>query len=228
MSNLDQFRTGPKFFDIDYLSMFKSLLPRGPIWGFYLRVESTVLQDSATITDEIQDDALAVEEIQDSIDFGESLATTKFGDLLSCFASECARFEQRYWKLVQESVPGLADELLTEWQKQLAILPGIKSPQDIQKECHAKVTNEHLTTTTQYFIDYAATMGFEITISSGYAVPRRRGVARMGNNQPRMGGTSQYSIWHITVVSGTGSLEQLQETFQRIKQAHKVIVWTIL
>jgi uncharacterized protein YmfQ (DUF2313 family) len=224
----EKFRLYAKYTVADYLSMLKSLLPRGPIWGFFFSESSSDFWQDTISGDEIQDTHNSTEIIQDIVDgVGDVTANTKFGLLLACFASELTRFEQRYWDVSNEAVPGLAVELLPEWNAQLGISVGSRSTEEQQAEAHAKATSEHEVTTDQYFIDYAEKLGFVIEITQGGSEPRRMGVARMGID-PRMGGTGQNNAWHITVVSGTGNLNQLQEVFQTIKQAHKVIVWTIL
>lgn len=214
----------------DYLTMFTGLLPRGIIWGINRLLFSDVVQDIIASTEIWQDLNSGTDIVQDVISALSDEDGSLLGRWLSCFGTELWRVESQCWTLMRELTPGLADELLTEWEDMLGLPEdcfGVAPTlEERQRAAHAKFVDTYKTTTNQFYVDYAATLGFVVTVvgvPSG-ADPRIMGVARMGVE--RMSATkSGNSILQITVISGTGNLAQMKCIFEKIKQAHVIIVW---
>ncbi len=94
-----------------------------------------------------------------------------------------------------------------------------------QQQAHAKLFAAYEVTDLDFYLSYAAELGFNITvvqIPAEYA-PRIMGVARMGVE--RMGGRGGFSILEVTINSGTSDNELLKCAFSKVKQAHVVIVY---
>jgi len=230
--DLEQFKIYEKYKEGDYLGMFKSLLPRGFIWGFKRSLDTEILQDVVDANEgTIQDSVTSTEAIQDTVADLSNISDSLFGRLLSCFSNELARFSKRFYTLIREAVPGLSVELLEQHEEQLGLpdecAPPGQTLEERQTAAHTKYYQEYETTTNQHYIDYADSYGFTVTIDEEalQRQPRIMGVARMGSTQPRMGGRSAYSVLVITVTDGEGSLDYLKCVFQRIKQAHLAIYW---
>lgn len=219
-----------KYDEPSYLTMMIGLLPRGIIWGVDRLLYSEIVQDIIASSDIWQDINSGTDVIQDvETALGDSDGSL-LGRWLSCFGSELWRVEAKCWELMRELTPGLAEDLLTEWEEMLGL------PEDCygsaptlaerQRAAHAKFVDTYKTTTNQFFIDYAATLGFVVTVVGvpASATPRIMGVARMGAER-MTANKSGNSILEITVISGTGNLAQMQCIFNKIKQAHVIIVW---
>lgn len=231
----------------NYLDMLRKLLPRGPLWGFFISSTEDAIQD--TYADEpVYDDVISAADedtINDTISGSFDYASSTLGKFLSVIAAELERFEQRAYDLQREYVPGLSVELLDEWFEQTVrdeYERALCGDDDDAKRrlAHGKIYNEAQPATAQFFIDYAATLGFVITVnenptysnpfimSSEYPNFSKMGVATDPSAQPdvkRMGGRGAFSIVEMTVVSGTGNIQLMQELFDKTKPAHVVIVW---
>ena len=217
-----------KYYTQEYTEQLKKLFPRGLLWKWGTYTISNLLQDVISGA-ELQDSVSSPSVIQDVIDDPGSTGHL-FTRFLSCFASELSRVEGFAWDLLAQSDPGVATTLLEDWERVLG-LPGpceaglTLTIEDRQRRARAKLLDEFQTATEQYYIDYAASLGFTVTIEEIPAEysPRIMGIARMGVE--RMGGRGGFSIMQVTVVSGTGNLDQLRCAFNSIKPAHVVIVW---
>ena len=188
-----------------YLHLLKTLLPRGPIWGWDKLVFIQFIQDVIVSHMIWQDAVSAPDEIQDSVTGTGEASGSLFARLLSCFADELSRLERDAYRLMRESVPGLSVELLPDYERVLGLpekcIVGPLTLEDRQRAAHAKMFDTFKVTTFQYFIDYAATLGFVIEIQEVpfFAEPRIMGVARMGKE--RMAGRGSLSVFLITVIS---------------------------
>lgn len=233
---LQQYQPVQRYDGTAYLEMLQSLLPKGIIWVFTVLVNSTRLIDMllGTGNQQVQDTVTSSEnpQTQDIVTPEGGFSGSVFGRLLSCFASELSRFETRVNDMERELVPGLSLELLPRWEEMLGLPEScdIDNPQTIeerQRAAHAKYYGAFQTVTNQYLVDYAAALGFEITVEEQILDDGSfiLGQAIMGAGGNVMGGRGTYAILKITVISGTGNGEQLQCTFARIKPAHTVIVW---
>lgn len=220
---------------MDFFSMLKGLLPRGNIWNPWIKQHPEEWRD--TIGSETNDNPAYQDNTidgypayQDNI-AGTVLGEPKnsvFGDLLLIFSQEIARLHDRIYALMNESIPGLSVELLSDWET-VAGLPNEFTPVGLsveerqslvhQKITQGKGTNDglELTQNESFFIDYAANMGYTITISY-YGTPFRVGVSRVGD---RVGGSAVSYYWVVT-----GDYDSiLQSLFEEIKPAHTIIVW---
>lgn len=227
-TEFDQYKLRSRWNTTEYTHMFCSLLPRGLIWlceGFTLpRVIQDVVsgytwQDSLSSSDEVQD------VIQETGSAGNLLRR-----ILSTMASELVRFEDDGWRLINETDPGVSTDLLEDWERVLGLPESCFQDQALsieerQRQAHAKLFDTYKTTTEQFYVDYAETLGFVVTVTElpSATTPRRLGVARMGVE--RMGGRGGYSILEVTVISGTSDQDLLECAFAKVKQAHVIIVY---
>jgi hypothetical protein len=226
----EQYSIDPIYDGDDYLKMLKGLLPRGFIWGWDNLDFPQLIQDVISGAIEWQDNKSTGTEIQDTKDLTGSASGNLVGRYLSVIASELERLEIKSWQLLNESDPGVAIDLLPDWERVLG-LPGncVTVSQNIterQRAAHAKLFDEYKTSNEQFYIDYAATLGFTITIDETPAIaePTISGVAICGRN--RCGsGFGGNSVMEITITAGTGNLAYLQCIFGEIKQAHVIILW---
>ncbi len=218
-----------KYGEREYLEQLKQLLPLGLVWGFLARAGVEIWQNVIPPGNQYQDTTTGSAVVQGVVSRPGAIADTLFGRLLSCFAAELARVEQRVTGLRREEIPGLSVELLPEWENEAGLpdscVATTATVEERQRSVHARILGEYATITVGYLVDYATTLGFSIlveetTISSE---PRIMGVARMGRQ--RMGGFGAFSVVVITVLSGSGNLDQMKCIFSRIKPAHVVIVW---
>jgi len=212
-----------------YLGMLRWLLPRGKIWGFSERIVSDVLQDIIPPGTYLQDSVDAPDIVQDVAYSGSDSITTLLGRLLSVFGAELARLEIRAWQLWGESVSGLSVELLTEWETMHGLpnhcTVAVADQDERQITVHTKQYTTAQTTTEQFYIDYAAGLGFGITLGrpTGGDEAGIAGVARAGLN--RCVGRGANSTYEITVNTGTGSLAVMQCIFLDLIPAHIIIEW---
>lgn len=217
-----------KYTEAQYLNQLRKLLPRGLLWGFDIPAALRSLQD-VVFGYVVYQDGSTGDELQDSVFDSTSVSSSTFGLLLSCFAAELERIQQRATDLQRERIPGLSSELLAEWENDLGLPDPCTGPLSDLTERRAavmaKAFQEYATVTANFLIDYAATLGFvvEVEETASSNQPRRIGVARMGVE--RIGGLLSHGLVVVRVISGTGNLDQLQCTFQRIKPAHVVLIW---
>jgi len=161
--------------------------------------------------------------------------------LLMAFAEELERFEGDKTRLVQESIPGLSNELLPEWETELGIPePGDELGATLDERraaAHAKYVSKYDGQSSQFYIDYATNLGAVVTIqeyfgySSIFRVDKNR-VDRTpleGVAGARLWGLGARFKWIVTVYDlGEVTLEYLQGRFERMKPAHTLIVWVII
>lgn len=223
----EQFKLVQRWFEGAYTTQLKTLLPKGMAWVFNRAIFTSVIQD-VVVGEVLQDTTDSVNVIQDvttSAASGDLLTR-----LLSCFASELARLEAEGWRLVNETDPGVATDTLEDWEKLLGLPEKCFNAQQLsiaerQRQAHAKLYDTFKITNETFYIEYALSLGFVITIESMpvSTSPRRMGVARMGVQ--RMGGSGGWSIMEVTVVEGLSDIGLLQCAFDKVKQAHVIIVW---
>jgi uncharacterized protein YmfQ (DUF2313 family) len=224
----------------DYLHMLRKLLPKGEIWGWHIFREGEVLYDTFDPYPKVNDSTSVTDRILDTIQTPTDLSSTELGLFCSVPASELARLEERAYDLISESVPGLSNEMLDEWYEQTvadASEQALVGDDDDSKRqlAHAKVFRASQTANAQYFIDYAETLGFTITVNENPQAsnPFICGVSKMGlvadpvtgPDIHAMGGRGAFSVVEFTVTAGDGNYELMQELFRKDKPAHVVIVW---
>lgn len=160
------------------------------------------------------------------------------GKILMAFAVELERLEERVIALRREAIPGLSRELLTEWERDLG-LPDVCSTlaatvEERAQIAHAKYTGNYFGLNKDFFIEYAESLGFTITVTeyigagSVFRVDVNR-VDRMpliGVDGARLWSKVAKFRWIVTVYSaGDVSLEYLKCRFEQLKPAHTEIVW---
>lgn len=145
-----------------------------------------------------------------------------FDLLLEAFAVELDRFEQRVTDWLNESVPGLSVELLSDWERNLLLpdeQPAIgDSTSARQDRVHTKWTATY-SPTPRFLIDYAAGLGMTITISYGSAAVF--GSAVFGDLFAIGGGPNTFTI---TGVSGANQI-LLDKYVQKFKPAHTEVFY---
>jgi len=94
-----------------------------------------------------------------------------------------------------------------------------------QRQVHEKIIAETQTVTKQYLIDYAAGLGWTITIEETNLSDQAfiLGVVVMGVNP--LGGVNSYANIKITITDGPADTTLLKCIFDRIKPAHVTIQW---
>lgn len=106
-----------------------------------------------------------------------SIANSVWSDFLLIFACELARLQTDVRNLLKESIPGLSEDLLPEWERVAGIPDECSSLATTlsqrQQIVHAKITQakgeftgEFLPLTEEYFINYASSLNMEITITT--------------------------------------------------------------
>lgn len=229
-----------------YLRAFRGLFPQGFIWGFNSVPSSdNAIQDAITAPDQIQDQVGGPDSIQDSIfgTLGGLVASTKFGNFISVFSTEVWRFQNRIYDLYKESIPGLSVELLPDWERAAGIPNAcIISVDDLtleERQCnvHAKIfLRPSGGLTKQFYIDYAATLGFTIVITEFSTLSQPFLVGPVGVDPFDIGGrmgdriNSSTSVANVQfeIVAGPTDPEQiarLQCEINELKPAHVVITW---
>jgi uncharacterized protein YmfQ (DUF2313 family) len=143
--------------------------------------------------------------------------------LLSCFASELERFEERVTALLTEMVPALSSELLEDWER-VAGLPDECSAlgateEERQNTVHEKITAQYAYMNEQFYIDYAAALGVTITIDTcGGAVEEARcGIARCG--VARCANLDTMFWWQVSLPTGHPMNPTIECLFQKMKPA---------
>ena len=94
------------------------------------------------------------------------------GKLFQAFADELANFQAFVTLFLNESIPGLAVELLPEWEADLG-LPDecskeIQTIVERQTAVHAKHTANYSGQHKQFYIDYAAALGINIAVQESF------------------------------------------------------------
>jgi len=227
-----KFKLPQKWIAYDYLESLLTFLPDGFIWIFEKFILDEIVQDV------IGEDDTSWEDSTDSLDIVQDTTFTDGSDgnilrrVLSCFASELERIESSVWASINQSDPGVAIEILSDWENQLGLPEScfadlVLSIEERQRIAHAKLINSNQTANIEFYETYAESLGFDVTVEEipEDSAPRIMGVAIMGVEP--MGGYGGNSILRITVNSGTSDVTILQCAINKIKPAHITITWVI-
>jgi len=213
----------------DWYGAIRKFLPRGPKWRLlYKNDESNLWIDTVDVIDTI--DTVGTIDTVDTINYGGVGTFSDLQNLLLVLAGELERFDTRKRTLENESIPGLSSEMLEDWERVAGIpdfcnaaVYATQTVSERQAAVHQKITQgkgdpdqTRVTQSEQYYIDYAANLGYTITISY-LAAPFRVG-DQVGD---RLGGTFANYTW---VVSGDYD-DYLQCLFERDKPAYTKIYW---
>jgi hypothetical protein len=236
----EEFLKRSPFSELDFLHLIRKCLFKGDIWGFHIKPDVDIIQDVYIEEEEIQDviSATAENTIQDIIAGTFEVSNTNFGKMFSVIAMELKRLTDRAYDLLREFVPGLSNELLEEW---LSITVADSTEieligDDIENKralAQGKLYDEAKVTNAQFFIDYAETLGFTITVDgdANLNTPFICGYSRCDSNGDypdlghRCGGYGVFNIVEITVLSGTGNFDLMKRLFDKAKPAHVLIVY---
>ena len=245
---IEQYRRQPPYSADNYLLLLRKLLPRGVRWGFEVRETSGVWRDQIYPSGEVfvHDSISAADTVHDSIHSDFEVSTTWLGKYLSVFAAELHRLTDRTYEVVNESIPGLSNEMLPEWLDYTiannAELELVQDDKDDQRAfAHGKIYHQGKVVNAQFFVDYGELLGFVIELdeyplaaevmacsvddeytagSCGIAVDP---VAQSGVFGCGVAGA--YNVLEITIISGTANLELMQSLFDYAVPAHVTIVW---
>jgi uncharacterized protein YmfQ (DUF2313 family) len=144
-------------------------------------------------------------------------------DLLAGLALEMHREDKRMWIAWYEGDPQKTVYLVERWEELLG-LPGCDdtadTPQERRDAIQGKIAAQH-SGTPAFFISLAATMGYTITITTGFAtLASRCGVARCGAARS----TGLHSVFHWIVHGTSGSNDAALEClFDEIKPDHTTV-----
>jgi len=160
------------------------------------------------------------------------------GKILKEFGRELEQFYFFVVDFINQMIPGLASDLLPEWEQDLG-LPDVCSQLAPSIEERAAIANAKYYTkysgqSGQFYIDYVANLGGLITITDyGGATD----IFRVDNNSvdrtplegidgARLRSKSSRAKWIVNVYdTGSVSLEYLQCNFERMKPAHTQVIW---
>lgn len=164
-----------------------------------------------------------------------------FGKLLYAFAAELATFEAKVVQLMNESTPGLAVDLLPEWELDLGLPDecsnSIQTLVERQTAAHAKHVANYSGPSNQFWIDYAANLGMTITITEYFATTSVFRVDQDRVDRTPLGGvdgarlTSLRNRFRFTVnilVKSTVSVAYLECRFNQLKHSHTLITYNDL
>lgn len=160
------------------------------------------------------------------------------GKILMAFAVELENFEAAITLLRNENIPGLSYNLLPEWETDLG-LPDVCSGAattlaERQQVAHEKYTGKYTGMSKQFYIDYAAGLGFTITVAdnpggSPFRVDKSRfdRTPLNGVDGARFASVGVLHKVSITIVghSDTVSDQYLMCRFNQLKPAHVEIIW---
>lgn len=156
--------------------------------------------------------------------------------LLRCFADEMAQWEDNMLRLLVEMVPGLADWLLTDWERNLGLPDGCSplaaTVEQRRQIAHAKYTAKYSGLSTRFYEELAGQFGSTITIvASPSGQPFRVNKARVdrtpeeGINGARLNSLSSFHQWKVIISGSDPNQAILRCMFNRIKPAHTKLVW---
>lgn len=230
-----------------YTKALRRLLPTGTIWGFITGTNSSLWQDNILgNAPEYQDNVTGAPIFQDNIpeDTMTAIASTKLGILMSCFGRELQGFQTSWYNLYTQSIPGLSTDLLPDWERNLGlpdkctINPSAISLEERQCVAHLKYySDQTIGMSKPFYIDYATSLGYTITIDEQITASKPFVVAPVGvdvlNSGSRVGNrlnstTPVYTTFTIT--AGPNDLNQiarLQCRIGKLQPAHTRITWVV-
>lgn len=236
--------------DLDFLDVVRRLIPLGQIWGFrissQLAIQDVIVGDDAIIQDKVVNLLDGTPIVQDTVT-NDSVhrLTSKLGNLLSCFSNELYRFQNKWFDLYKESIPGLSVELLPEWEG-IAGLPNectinyesIPIPER-QAYTHAQLTTNHIKGLSEEFLtDYAQVVGYEIEIQEDEEFQQPFIVAPVGIDSfgfssrigDRLNAAGQWGVVTIKILSGDTTpdpLARFQCQVEKLQGSHVEIIWEV-
>lgn len=226
----------------DFLDMLRKLFPFGSLFRFKTTTETdTQYRDNPEGTGGalIQDHIIGsgYESWNEQITTtSASLASSKFGALLSCFANELYLLHVKALDLWSESIPGLAVDTLEDWERILGV------PDECTTNYLSQTTSQRQNTVAakyytfnanglnkQFYIDFATNYGFTITVAdsggSSYNTPFVVGISKVGDRLINNAGISNVII---TITAGdTALVDQLKCNIDKLKPSHVAITYIV-
>ncbi len=156
--------------------------------------------------------------------------------LMTCFALELERLEQQVVDMFRESVPGLSEDLLPDWERVLGLpdecSTGINSIPERQAIAHTKYTANYTTLNAAFYEQYAADLGSTIVLQ----VAPEGNIFRVDENRvdrtpaegidgARLGSIGTYAQWVIEISASDPNKDYLKCYFSRIAPAHVRFIW---
>lgn len=241
-TNLLQYVPAQKHFESAYHKALLKLLPKGILWPKN--------QDKTKSVPEIIDSVDADEIFLDSVDSSniyvdnapassEASGFSFFDCLFGALALELSRLESRAFNLFKEAIPGLSEEMLEDWESMLdlpeyGISIGDLTVEQRKQIAQAKFYSDYnLGLSKQFYIDYAATLGFTITIDDTGDLSKPFLVACVGVDVydigsrvgDRLNDSVQVANVVIPITAGPDDDSVLKKIFEIIKPAHVIITW---
>ena len=160
-----------------------------------------------------------------------------FGKLFFAFGHELFNFQERIYSLIREMIPGLARELLPEWERDLG-LPDQCSLQTTTVEersrvAHAKYTTKYTGLSRPFFLQYAQNVGSTVKIYDlvGSGQPFRVDKARVdrtpadGISGARLWSSGATFKWIVEIQKDDPNKNYLHCRFYQMNPAHMVLIW---
>lgn len=210
-ADLERLRTVRSYGKTGFAQTIRTLIPRGAIWELWEYFEGAI-QSGGT-------------------------KRSWLGGVLWAFSDEAAKVEKNLLALPVESVPGLADWLLADWERVLGLpdasAPPPTSEADRQEIAHAKYTAKYDGMAASFYIALAASYGSVIQVVEApgggpFRVDQNR-VDRTpedGVNGARLNsalGSPNY--WRIDIGATDPNKARLTVLFQRYKPAHTILLF---
>ena len=240
-TSLEQFIPQQRYSDFQYLNALLHMLPRGPLWGAKLfRLTQWILQDNITVSGDHHDNPnYNIYEIWSDQPSDGNYSDSLFGVILSAFAGEFSRIDAAVLDAFRQQMPGTSTFMLEDWERVLGLPEGSGAtvPQTVEERqaiAHAKLyTNYNVGLNRQFYIDYAAKLGFVITITEDSDSSSPFYVAPIGVDPNNIGSrmndrlNDSYQIGNVifTIVSGPADHTQLKSIMEDLKPAHVIITW---
>lgn len=105
-----------------YTQAFKYLFPSGAFWNYMIIpvVTQVIVDHIVPIAPTVNDNVVGTEPIYQDTPYSPEAVTTSslWGNLISCFATAVWRFQNDWYELYYESIPGWSKKLLPEWEKE--------------------------------------------------------------------------------------------------------------
>lgn len=208
-----------------FWNMLVGLLPKGIIWLPRLFNDPIQWVDSVG-EGYSHEDSVGDPDIYFDSPWGEgSSSNDLFANLLMALAEELNRYDTRSVALEREAIPGLSDEMLADWEEVAGIDGTGFTLQERQQRVHLWITQNkgdvtliELTQSADFFIAYAANLGYTITITDPAGTAFRVDISRVGD---RIGGLEIAYTWKVE-----GDWDAaLQVIFEKIKPLHTIIWW---
>lgn len=226
----EPYKIAQKFFESDYLQMIQRLLPRGAIWILEKYISPIIIQDVINgniIQDTNEDGSNIIQDIVENISNDGNLLTKFF----SCFAAELETFERDCWNLLNQTDPGVAVELLPDWENLLGIYNTCAYSLDLtldqrQALSHVKFFYRGKIANAQFYIDIAEELGFSIIVVE---YPSNTGARIFGQAKfglEPFGGIGGWSNIKITIISGE-PVDLLKCVINVMKPSHVYIYWEV-